>query len=235
MDNLERAGRVLAQAFGYGSSWHPNNSYGTERAWNPDGGEKTRRVQLGGKFETDRISDHHILPIRKEVRRASEKREPSIPGVSELKRWSGEYLDWDKDRKRVRHVVGPKATAITPQVGPSDRAMIALAGIDKPLQSILMVYALTDGRHWPPVERYARERLPQSAHAGIEEAMFRVLKCASHRGRAKHLRMRETAYVDMIRPALCLFDDCLHRAADEFMTRYGQAERLLKRVEQLSE
>lgn len=154
--------------------------------------------------------------------------------MRELKRWSGEYLDWDKRTKRVRHVVGPRSTAVTPQVGPSDRAMIALAGIDKDLQSILMVYALTDDRHWPTVERYARKRLPQAAHAGIEEAMFRILKYASHRERAKHLRMRETAYVDMIRPALCLFDDCLHRAADEFLSRYDEAERLLRTVDQLS-
>lgn len=234
MENLERAGRVLAQAFGYGSSWHPDKSFGTERAWNREGGEKTRRVQLGGKFEEETRSADHILPIRREVRLPSENRELSLSGVSEFKRWSGEYLDWDKDRKRVRHVVGPKATAVTPQVGPSDRAMIALAGVDKPLQSMLMVYAMTDGRHWPLVEQYARKRLPQSAHAGIEEAMFRILQSTSHRERAKHMRMRETAYVDMIRPAYCLFDDCLHQAADQFMARYGEAERLLGRVERMS-
>jgi hypothetical protein len=112
--------------------------------------------------------------------------------------------------------------------------MIALAGLDKPLQAILQVYALTDGRHWPTVERYARAALPKSAHAGIAEAMFRVLVHASHRDSAKRLRMRETDYKDMIRPALALFDRWLWLAADEFIARYGDAKRLQDRIDRLS-
>lgn len=228
MDNLECAGRILAQAFGYGSSWHPDRNFGTGRAWNPDGGEKTRRVQLGGTFEEDAPEADDTLSIRREVRRSSEKREAHVDGVRELKRWSGERIPWN------RQIIGPKVTAITPKVGASTRAMIALAGIGRPLQSMLLLYATVEGKHWPPVEKYARLRLPQADQAGIEEAMFRVLKHASHRERAKRLRMRETDYKQMIRPALALFDESLGRAADEYMDRYREAKRLLERMDRLS-
>lgn len=231
MDNLERAGRILARAFGYGSSWHPDNNFDMERPWSRDGGEKTRRVQLGGMFEEEIPEADNTLSIRKAVRISSEKREAPVPGVSEFKKWSGEYLDWDNAKKRVRHVVGPRSNAVTPKVGPRDRTMIALAGIDKPLQAILMVYALTDGRYWPRVDQYARGQLAESDRAGIAEAMFRILKHATHRERAKILRMRETSYVEMIRPALCLFDSTLSRAGGEFMSRYGDAKRLIERMD----
>lgn len=228
MDNLERAGRILAQAFGHGSSWHADKDFGTARAWNRETGERTRRVKLGGTIEADIPEMGDSLPIRREVRLSSDSREAPINGVRELKRWSGERTPWN------RQIFGPHATAVTPKVDTSARAMIALAGLDKPLQAILQVYALTDGRHWPTVERYARAALPKSAHAGIAEAMFRVLVHASHRDSAKRLRMRETDYKDMIRPALALFDRWLWRAADEFIARYGDAKRLQDRIDRLS-
>lgn len=234
MDNLECAGRILARAFGYGSSWHPDKNFDMDRPWTRDGGEKTRRVQLGGTFEERIPEAANAMPIRKVVRMSSEKRDAPVSGVSEFKKWSGEYLDWDNATKRVRHVVGQRATAVTPKVGPRDRAMIALAGIDKPLQSILMVYSLMDGRHWPTVQRYARAALPNADHTGIDEAMFRILRKGSDESRAKHYKMRRIDYVAMIQPAERLLESWLERASAEYLVRYGNAKHLLDQIEQLS-
>src|SRR5690606_1019186 len=115
------------------SSWHPDNNFGMDRAWNRDGGDKTRRVQLGGTFEEDIPEADNTLSIRKDVRLSSEKREISISGVREFKRWSGERAPIDGETvgpaghriftESRRRRVGATATSITPKVGPCDRAM----------------------------------------------------------------------------------------------------------------
>lgn len=228
MDKVECAGRILARALGYGSAWHADKDFGSERNWSRETGERTRRVRLGGRFEADIPEIGDSLPIRKEVRLSSENRDSPIRGVPEFKRLSGERIPWN------RQIVGPQASAITPRLEAGTRAMIALAGLDRPLQAILLLYATTDGTHWPMVERYATAVLPGAAHAGVAEAMFRVLAKASHKDRAKQLRMRETAYIEMIRPALTLFERWLWRAADEFASQYADVKRMQERIDALS-
>lgn len=237
MDNLERAGLILAQAFGYGQSWRALYDAGTARDWTPEprateenpDAEDTPEIAFGPWIIEGESHSDESLPILKAVRRSSEKRETHIQGVSEFKRWSRERIPWERDK------IGPRRpTAIIPKVESSERAMIALAGLDKPQQAILRVYALMDGAHWPTVESCARAALPESEHEGIEEAMFRLLVHASHRDRAMRFCMGETAYKAMIRPAMALFDGWLWCAADAYMACYDDADRMQNLIARLS-
>lgn len=236
MDNVEIASLILARAFGYGQAWHSDKDFGTARNWIPEprateenlNAEDTSEVTIGPRIVEKTIRADDSLPILKAVRRSSEKREKHIDGVREFKRWSRERIPWD------RQVVGPRPTSITPKVDSSERAMIALAGLARPLQAILRLYATTDSTHWPLIERCAREALPKHAHGGIAEAMYRLLVHASHRASAKRLRMGETDYKAMIRPALALFEWWLSRAADDFMAQYDDAKRMQELIARLS-
>lgn len=111
---------------------------------------------------------------------------------------------------------GPGVQIVRPMHAMDQCALEALAGIAKPLQSILLLHATNDDRYWPIIERYARAVLPPEAHDGIAEGMFRLLKDPAKKTRAKELRMRVTDWDAMSRPALRLFESWLASASNTF-------------------
>jgi hypothetical protein len=131
-----------------------------------------------------------------------------------------EFEHW----KRTR--AGRGVQVVRPMHGMNQCALEALAGIERPLQATLLVYALQDGSQWPTVERYARAVLPKSAHKGIPEGMYRLLKEPSKRTRAKELRMRVIEWDAMSAPALGLFESWVERAAGLFLQQLERQPRV---------
>ncbi len=140
-----------------------------------------------------------------------ERANPLTAGQQNNPRRPRELEHW----KRTRAGLGVQV--VRPLHNMDQCALEALAGIPNPLQSILLLSALQEGRYWPTVELYARAALPNGAHKGIPEGMYRLLTSPPKRTRAKSLGMRETVWDDMSRPALRLFESWLDRAADAFL------------------
>lgn len=130
-----------------------------------------------------------------------------------------EFEHWKRTRS------GRGVRVVRPIHSMDQCALEALVGIPKPLQATLLVYALQDARHWETVERYARAVLPEAAHRGIPEGMYRLLKEPSKRTRAKELRMRETEWDSMSRPALRLFEAWVERASTQFLQQLERQPR----------
>ena len=142
-----------------------------------------------------------------------ERANPLTAGQQHNPRRPRELEHW----KRTR--AGAGVQVVRPLHDMDQCALEALAGISNPLQSILLLSALQDGRYWPTVELFARAVLPNHSHKGIPEGMYRMLTAPAKRSRAKSLGMRETDWDDMSRPALRLFESWLERAADAFLAR----------------
>lgn len=142
---------------------------------------------------------------------AWERANPLHKGQQHNPRRPREFEHW----KRTRSGAGVRV--VRPLHAMDQCALEALAGIPRPLQATLLLYALTDGRHWPTVERHARAVLPVEAHPGIAEGMYRLLKDPAKRQRSRELKMRETDWDAMSLPALRLFESWLDRAAARFM------------------
>lgn len=94
----------------------------------------------------------------------------------------------------------------------------ACAGLPKPLEAILTLYATGDVRQWEVVLRYARACLRGIEDDAIAEGMLRLLTEPAKRTRAKECGMRESAWDRWSIPALRLFDSWLERAADAFLS-----------------
>lgn len=152
-----------------------------------------------------------LTPERLEALWAWESANPLAKGQRSNPHRPREFEHWQRTR------VGPGVQVIRPKHSMHQCALEALAGIPKPLQSTLLLYALQDGRFWPTIERYARATLPQTAHDGIGEGMYRLLKEPSKKARAQELRMRESTWAAMSDPALRLFESWVERAADAFL------------------
>ncbi len=271
MDKLERAGRILARAFGCGDVWNPDREFGKRCDWRQEK-DTTPSIRLGGVIRREMPESDESLSILREtttVERARdsvtawlgnenalpqqltreqriarakytpeqlaemwewEARNPLTAGVRrtsankprELEKWASERIPWK------RNYVGGVATAIYPKVSPCEQALIALAGLPKPLQSILLMYALERGEHWPIIETCARSVLPASAHRGIMEAMYRILRKSSDAERARRYHMRRSDYVAAVRPAHALLEQWLRHAADSFAGRFEIAKAMLE-------
>jgi hypothetical protein len=152
-----------------------------------------------------------LSPAQMESLWAWERANPLHKGQQRNPRRPREFEHWKRTRS------GQGVQVVRPLHTMDQCAIEALAGIAKPLQSTLLLYALQDGRYWLTVERHARAMLPSEAHAGIPEGMFRLLTDPPKRARAKALKMRETEWDAMSRPALHLFESWIERAAETFM------------------
>lgn len=152
-----------------------------------------------------------LTPAERASLWAWERANPLTDGDDRDPRRPREFEHW----KRTR--AGAGVQVVRPLHNMDQCALEALASIPNPLQSVLLLFALQDGRYWSTVELYARAALPTSWHKGIPEGMFRLLTSPAKRTRAKALGMRETDWDDMSRPALMLFESWLERAADAFL------------------
>lgn len=230
MDNAECAARILARAFGYGQAWEArlvNVPADDSPALAPDGlavcHEAKTLERTGDSVSVwlgrQGAQDWQLTPEQRQAR-------ATLPPEERERLWAweranplakGQQANPYRPREFDRWVSAKAVQIMRPLNAMDTCALEALAGIPKPLQATLLLYALQDGRHWPTVETYARATLPASAHVGIPEGMFRLLVGRSVDSRARALKMRRADYVEMTTPALHLFEDWLQRASETFL------------------
>lgn len=258
MDSVERASRILARAYGYGSAWEARISFDDEArdTWLPLGEETPAQLRIDGQVDDEAasaISD--ALPVFVEsetLERAGDSvsvwiGRPNAPlrSLSRSQRTArskltpeqcAELWEWeaanplnagqrDNPRrprehdhwKRTRYRRGVQI--IRPRHRIDICALGALAGLPKPLQAMLLLYATGDPAQWAIVQRFARARLPEVADDALSEGMYRLLVNPAKKARAKELRMRETEWDAHSRPALQIYIEWLDCAANLFLGR----------------
>lgn len=122
-----------------------------------------------------------------------------------------EYDHWKRTRS------GAGVQVVRPMHQMHQCSLEALAGIPKPLQATLMLYATGDAAHYATAARFAHACLPLCDTEAMAEGMFRLLTCPSKRARSKERRMRESDWDEWSRPAFQLFQSWAQRAADAFL------------------
>lgn len=187
-DVIERASRILAQAFGYGDSWFTADlRFGQDETSYSDGIAETRRTDG--------------LPIAR--RTETLERADKAANV-------GEFHHWQRAKGiAVMPRVRPKRAALI---------ALADANLAGPLKDWLLVYALQDWGRWPRVRRFALACRPGTAAIddAAQRILWRTAEISQDE-RAKALGIRATAYRQSTRAAESMLREWLSRAAISFL------------------
>ena len=187
-DPVEKASRILAQAFGYGDSWF------------------TADVQFDSDSTTyaDGIASHRQadgLPIA----RRTETLEKADKAAN-----VGEFHHWQRAKGiAVMPRVRPQRSAL---IALSD------AKLDGPLEDWLLLYALQDWSRWLRVRRYAIACRPHSAAVddAAQRIVWRRATIPQDE-RAKLLGVNAESYRKQSRAAEFMLTNWLDRAASQFI------------------
>lgn len=191
-DAVERASRILAQAFGYGDSWLTGDfQFGPAQAWRP----ARRRTGDGDEGMPAVIAG---LPIAR--RTETLEKADKAAGVGEFHHW-----------KRSAVI------AVMPRVRPKVSALGALgmAKLGGPLEDWLLMYALQDWTRWPKVRRFALAVRPDppALEDAVHRILFRVAPVAQD-VRARELGVRANTYRARTAAAEKMLLGWLERAAN---------------------
>ena len=186
---VERASRILAQAFGYGDSW-----FTADLQFGQDSVDYTDGVAANKEAEG--------LPIAR--RTETLERADRAANVGEFHHW-----------KRCKGVgvtprVRPNRTAL---------GALAYAKLDGPLEDWLLLYALQDWSRWPRVRDYAIACRPDGLgiEDAAERILFRTATLAQD-GRARMIGIRASTFREQTAAAEIMLRNWLGRAAGRFLS-----------------
>lgn len=194
-DTVERAAKILAAAFGCGSSWTAGVVYG-------------RSFGMDGDFE-----NHRSLTVaEREGRRGRAKY------IEKPTRDQNGVLTMHGVRSWRTHTF-----VATPSFVPGYDALgaLAMAKLEGPLEAILLLYATGDvKRFWPAVERFGLACVRNAfASEALTDAMQRILcgrAAISMDDRAKQLGIRASSYRAATKQSHALLWRWLTQAANRF-------------------
>jgi hypothetical protein len=199
-DTLERAAKILAVAFGCGSSWTSSVVYG-------------KSLGLDGDFE-----NHRSLTVaEREGRRGRAKY------IEKPTRDQNGVLTMHGVRSWRTH-----AFVATPSFVPGYDALgaLAMAKLEGPLEAILLLYATGDvERFWPVVEGFGLACVRNAfASEALTDAIQRILcgrAAISMDDRAKQLGVRASGYRGLTRSVETRLRRWLITAASRYLACLG--------------
>jgi len=196
-DTVERAAKILAAAFGCGSSWASGVVYG-------------KSYGLEGDFE-----NHRSLTVAEREGRRGRARYIEKPT-----RDQNGVLTMHGLRSWRTHTF-----VATPSFVPGYDALgaLAMAKLDGPLEAMLLLYATGDvERFWPVVERFGLACVRNAfASEALTDAIQRILcgrAAISMDDRAKQLGVRASRYRGLTRSTEVMFRRWLRISATRYIS-----------------